>query len=119
MKISLLNQKILIQKLDVKTDNIGNQIDNWKDYVSVFTTISGQSPNESIQNGAIWDVGSINFTLRYQKKLEYIDSKNYRIIFRNEIYDIKGIDYLSFKKKVIKINASKIERKNDEGKSDK
>lgn len=115
MNIALLNQKITIQKEERVVDEIGNQNQAWVDFITRFATISGQNQVEINENGALWDENKIDFTIRYSKNALLIDSKSYRVIFQNEVYDILGIDYQNFKKKSLKIKCVKQERKKYEG----
>ncbi|MFM1581399.1 phage head closure protein [Helcococcus bovis] len=115
MKISLLNEKIKIEKLEIIKDEMGNQSKKWVDFLILYTTISGQSPNEALTNGAVWDVNNIDFTIRYSKEASLLDSRSYRVVFKGDYYDILGIDYMNFKKKALKLKCKKIERNKDEG----
>lgn len=115
MNIALLNQKITIQKEERVVDEIGNQNQVWLDFMTRFATISGQNQVEINENGALWDENKIDFTIRYSKNSLLIDSKSYRVIFQNEVYDILGIDYQNFKKKSLKIKCVKQERNKYEG----
>ncbi|MFM1524764.1 MULTISPECIES: phage head closure protein [Helcococcus] len=110
MKISLLNEKIIIKKFEVVIDEIGNHTSNWTDYYTCFATISKESPLENTEAGNIWDSSKIDFTIRYTKILENLDSTKYRVYFKNNIYEIKGIDHMNFNKKSIKIHCQRIER---------
>ncbi len=110
MKISLLNERIIIQKSVVRTDTIGNQFSVWHDYFSPFATISSESPLEVTSAGNIYDESKIDFTIRYAREIEEMNSTNYRVIFKGDIYSIKGIDHMNYKKKLIKIHAQRSER---------
>ena len=41
MNIGLMNIRITIQKNELTTDEIGNQLNSWKDYFSCATTAVG------------------------------------------------------------------------------
>lgn len=115
MNIAMLNQKITIQKEERMVDEIGNQNQVWVHFMTLFATISGQNQIEINENGALWDENKIDFTIRYSENALLIDSKSYRVIFQNEVYDILGIDYQNFKKKSLKIKCAKQEREKYEG----
>lgn len=110
MNIALLNQKIIIQKEERVVDEIGNQNAIWTDFLTRFATISGQNQVEISEHGALWDENKIDFTIRYSKNALLIDSKSYRVLFQDEVYDILGVDYQNFKKKSLKIKCVKQER---------
>lgn len=110
MKISLLNEKITFQKSEVVVDEIGNHVSKYMDYYTCFATISAESPKEESTAGGIYDESRIDFTIRYCKKAMALTSKGYRVVFRDSLYDIEGIDHMNFKKKAIKIHAKRVER---------
>jgi SPP1 family predicted phage head-tail adaptor len=108
MKISLLNERILIQKSEASSDAIGNRISTWKDYFSCYATISSESPKEATAAGATWDESMIDFTVRWCKETAVLSSKGYRICFKDVIYGIEGIDHMNFKKKAIKLHCRRL-----------
>ena len=61
-------------------------------------------------NGQTLDESDLSFTVRYCKKTVDINVTGYRVMFRNEIYDIVAVDYMNFKKKCIKIRCRKVRR---------
>ncbi len=115
MNISLLNEKIMIQKNMVDVDVIGNHVDKWEDYFSCHATIAGSSAggkdgSEKRDAGQTLDVTDLSFTVRFCIMTACVNIKEYRIIFRDEIYDITGIDYMNFKKRALKFKCRKARR---------
>lgn len=110
MKISLLNERIELQKSSVEVDNIGNHKNVWSKYYSCHATISSESPQEETSSGAIWDESKIDFTIRYSREVAEISSIGFRVVFHNTIYEIKGIDHMNFRKKSIKLHCRRVER---------
>ncbi|HEK9985594.1 TPA: phage head closure protein [Streptococcus equi subsp. zooepidemicus] len=110
MNISLLNERILIEKSKVIIDAIGNHRNEWSKYYSCYATISNESPQEETSSGAIWDESKIDFTIRYSKEVSVLSSIGYRVIFHNDIYEIEGIDHMNYKKKSMKLHCRRVER---------
>ena len=110
MNISLLNERILIEKSKVEVDKIGNHKNEWSKYYSCYATISNESPQEQTSSGAIWDESKIDFTIRYSKEVSALSSVGFRVIFHNSIYEIDGIDHMNFKKKGMKLHCRRVER---------
>lgn len=110
MKISLLNERILIEKSKVIIDAIGNYRNEWSKYYSCYATISNESPQEETSSGATWDESKIDFTIRYSKEVSVLSSVGYRVIFHNDIYEIEGIDHMNYKKKSMKLHCRRVER---------
>lgn len=109
MDIALLNVWITFQKSTVKVDEIGNHITEWNDHYTCHATVSGENGREKSGTGVVVTEDSdIAFTIRYCKKLRDLVSTEYRILFRNEPYDITGIDHMAFKHKTLKIRCKRM-----------
>ena len=52
----------------------------------------------------------MNVTVRYCSETAAITSTKFRIVFEGELYDILGINHLSFKKHAIKFKCRKVRR---------
>lgn len=110
MNIALLNVKIQIQKNEVVVDKIGNRKSEWKDYYSCYATISEESGKEESTDVGVVDSSVINFTIRYCKVVSQITSTEYRVLFENELYNVKAINHMNYKKKCIKLKCEKVRR---------
>ncbi len=110
MKVSLLNERITIEKSKIEVDKIGNHKNVWSKYYSCHATISSESPKEETSSGAIWDESKIDFTIRYSKEVSVLSSTYYRVIFHNDIYEIEGIDHMNYRKKSLKLHCKRCER---------
>lgn len=110
MDISLLNQKIMVQKNTITVDEIGNHLNTWEDFYSCHATVSGESPSESTAAGMVVDNTKVDFTVRWCKSVSQITSDGFRILYSDEIYNILGIDHMNFKKKSVKFKCQKVRR---------
>lgn len=110
MKVSLLNERITLEKSRVEVDEIGNHKNVWSKYYSCYVTISYESPKEETSSGAVWDQSKIDFTIRYSKEVADLSSLHYRVIFHEEIYEIQGIDHMNYKKKSLKLHCRRCDR---------
>jgi SPP1 family predicted phage head-tail adaptor len=109
LNIALLSEQILLQKAGISSDDAGNRVSSWKDYFSCYATVSAESPIEETSAGATWDESTVDFTLRWCSEVEALTSKEYRVIFRGEAYNIEGIDHMNYKKKAIKLHCRREE----------
>lgn len=100
MKISLFNQKIKIQVNKVVVDKYGNHYNSFVDFYSCFAYTTSKTGKEVDDVSPTHTNQSVSFTIRYAKKIANINSLNYRIIFNDEAYNIKSIDYPNFKKSI-------------------
>lgn len=110
MDIALMNVKISVQKNTVVTDEIGNHKNTWLDYYSCHATVSAESPKENTSAGVVVDDGKLDFTIRWCRCLDEMNITGYRVVFREEMYNILGIDHLNFKKKAMKLHCQKVRR---------
>ena len=110
MKVSLLNEKILIQKAVVKADEIGNRGNGWEEYFSCYATISGENGSEEAESGQTVEKSTICFTVRYCSIVSCISSTGYRIVFKGVIYNIISVDHMNYKKKAMKLRCERARR---------
>ncbi len=114
MEISLLNTPITIQKNAVQVDAIGNHVNAWTDFYRCHATVSGEDGSfkgtEDETAGILTDHASVSFTLRWCTAVRDLTTGGYRVLFNGEIYDIIGIDHLSYKHKALKLRCRKARR---------
>ena len=110
MKIALLNVKIEIQKTAVDTDRYGNHKNVWEPYLFCYATVSGETPQEDTEAGLVVDDSRVDFTIRWFAASSFITSTGYRVLFRDEIYDILGVNHMNCKNKSIKLLCRKERR---------
>ena len=110
MKIELLNVKIEIQKHEVVTDKYANRKNEWVPYYSCHATVSAESPKEDSEAGLIIDGSKADFTVRYCKAAAAVNSTEYRILFNGQLYNILGVDHMSFKHRSTKYLCQKVDR---------
>lgn len=104
MDISKLNQRIQIQKAILKTDEVGNVIQQWQDFYSCFTSVKTTGGREQ-QKGDTEEQHSVAFAVRFCKKLSELSAVDYRIMFRGKNYNIVQVDFADYSGKTIKIKA--------------
>lgn len=110
MNIGLLNTPISITKNEVAVDAIGNHRNAWVPYYHCHATVSSEAGKENTDAGLVIDSSKIDFTIRWCKKAATINSTHYRVEFDGELYDIKAIDHMNFKRKCIKLSCEKVRR---------
>ena len=110
MNIALMNVQIEIQKNSVKTDRYGNHRNEWEPYLFCYATVSGETPKEDTEAGLKVDDSRVDFTIRWFAASSVISSTGYRVLFRDEIYDILGVNHMNCKHKSIKLLCRKERR---------
>lgn len=107
MNIALLNTRITIQNQTVETDDIGNHVDGWQDYLTCHASISGESGSENFNAGKTNDHAAIAFTVRWSRKTAAVTTTGYRIIWNGDIYNLLSVDHLSNKRNALKFTCRK------------
>ena len=99
MNIAALRVRIKIQKNSAIVDQNGNHTSAWTDYFSCWATAtaSGKSAEESAEAGTTQEADRLDFTLRYSSETAAINSKQFRVILGERIYDIVNIDEMGFR----------------------
>lgn len=100
-----LNQRILIMKKTVSTDEIGNQFESWTDFYKCWSAVNGLSGREYWQAKEQHQEDTANFKIRYCKKLNEINTHDFKIIFKEKSYDIQSVDNVFFADNLVNIKA--------------
>lgn len=112
MKISLLNEWLTIQKNSVTVDSVGNHKNEWTDYFPCYTYAAASSYQQKEQQAAGITVSDdeLVFTVRYCSELANLDNTHYRVMFRDEPYNITAVDRMNYQHKSLKITCEKERR---------
>ena len=98
MDVAALRSKVTFQKNETVTDQIGNHRSVWIDYFPCWATASDQTGDESEEASQTKEKERIDFTVRYCSDTAAVTSKGYRILLGDQIYNIKHVDDMAFKK---------------------
>ena len=110
MEIAALRVKIMFQRQEAVVDGIGNQTNRWEDYFACRATVGGEGGTEKAVAGTTVEDADISFTVRFCRAAEAVSSSGFRIVFREELYDILAVDHLNYKKKALKFRCRKVRR---------
>ena len=99
MDIAGLRVRIIIQRNGTVTDRYGNHTSAWTDYFSCWATatMSGKSADETQEAGHTEEADRLDITVRWSSETATVNSKQYRILLDDRIYDILGIDDMGFR----------------------
>lgn len=107
MKVSRLNEWIIIQRNEVETDRYGNHQAVWKEWFSCFAYADTYAKDESA--GVTTDEeGIITFEIRYCKTLSTISSTKCRVLFREISYDVLSVDMMNYQKRSIRLKCRRV-----------
>lgn len=110
MNISLMNERITIQRNSTIIDNIGNHLSKFVDYYSCAATVSSETGTEAEEAATTVDNSRLNFTVRFCEATAQITPLDCRVIHRGELYDILCVDHMNYKRKCIKLRCQKTRR---------
>ena len=112
MNISGLRVRITIQKNETVTDKYGNHKSVWQDYFTCWATAvtSSLSSQEEESAGHTLEEDRLDITVRWSSETAAVDSKGFRIMLGERIYNILGIDDMAYKRKSRKFHTELTER---------
>ena len=110
MNIAGLRVRINIQKNETITDRYGNHKSTWTDYFTCWATAVTGGADEEETAGQILEKNKLDITVRYSSETAKINSKEYRILLDDRIYNILSIDEMGFNRNSRKIHAELIAR---------
>ena len=91
MEIGTLNQRITILEHRTVVDEIGNHITKWEETFSLWAKVIVKTASETTDTGVTKEVQKLEFLVRQSPASLNINSTNFRILFRNNIYNITGL----------------------------
>jgi SPP1 family predicted phage head-tail adaptor len=99
MNIAGLRTRITFQKNETVVDRYGNHTSAWTDFFSCWATAvtSGLSSSEGEAAGHTVEADRLDITVRYSSETAVVNSKQYRILLGDRIYNIVSIDEMGFK----------------------
>ena len=107
--IERLNEKITIQKNETVVDKYGNHKSEWTDYFSCHAYANTYVKEEE-EGVTTSDERSITFAVRFCSELKGITSTGYRVVFRDETYNIESVDMMNWQRKMIHLKCRKDKR---------
>lgn len=112
MRISSMRVRITIQRNETVVDQYGNHKSAWTDYYTCWATAisSGLSSSEEVEAGHTVEEDRLDVTIRYSSEIAAVDSKHYRILVGERIYNIVSIDEMGFKHHSRKLHTKLVER---------
>ncbi len=112
MSIAGLRGRITIQKNTTAVDRIGNHTSAWTDYFSCWATAvaSGKSAEETQNAATTQEADRLDFTVRWSSETAEVNSKQYRVLLNDRIYNILNIDDMGFKRNSRKFHTQLVER---------
>ena len=100
-RIARRNVRITFQKNEIYSDKYRNRMQRWTDYFSCNAYADTYTANED-GNEVITEERSITFEARWCPELDSVTSTGYRIIFRDECYDILSIDPMNYQRQTLR-----------------
>ena len=91
MEIGTLNQRITILEHRIFIDEIGNHITKWEETFSLWAKVTVKTASETTEAGVTKEIQKLEFLVRQSPASLNINSTNFRILFRNNIYNVIGI----------------------------
>ena len=91
MEIGNLNQRITILEHRTVIDEIGNHITKWEETFSLWSKVAVKTASETTDAGVTKEIQKLEFLVRQSPASLNINSTNFRILFRNSVYNVTEI----------------------------
>ena len=112
MNIAGLWVRITIQKNETATDQYGNHKSVWQDYFTCWATAvtSGLSTKEEESAGHTVEADRLDLTVRWSTETAVVNSKQFRVLIGDRVYNILSIDEMGFRHSSRKFHTELSER---------
>lgn len=107
MNSGSLNNRITIEKRTIKKIK-GVSTEIWDTFYNCWSGINSLYGNELYKSLEIQQQNVLNFTIRYSKNLDILNTKEYRITWNKRVFNIISVDFYSFNKEKVTIKASEV-----------
>ena len=108
--IETMQNRITIQKSRTENDENGNHTLLWEDYYSCYSYVNNLSGNEYWAAAQVNAQSDLIFVIRYCSEVASLDSEHYRIVFKEQLYNITFVDNAQYKNKSLKLRARLVKR---------
>lgn len=99
-------ERITIQKSTLGVDKSGNHMLSWEDHYTCSAYVNSLSGKEYWEAAQVNAQKEIYFLVRYCSETAGMDTEHYRILFREQIYNITFLDNVKYQNKMLKLRAS-------------
>lgn len=99
---------ITIERLTTDRDRDGFEQEVWTPYYSNYAYVNKLSGKEFWAAAETAAQNTIRFELRYHPQLDSVNSKDFRLIFNNHVFNITNVDNVQFKNETVKISGIEV-----------
>lgn len=99
-------ERITIQKSTLGTDKVGNHVLSWADYYTCSAFVNNLSGKEYWEAAQVNAHKEIYFLIRYCSETAGMDTEHYRILFREQIFNLTFLDNVKYQNKILKLRVS-------------
>lgn len=110
MKIAYLSERVTFEKCVAEMDDAGNHINTWTAVFSCAADIGSEGGSETKDAAHTEDRSEVTVTVRWCSEIADVGPTAFRVIFKDDIYDIISVDHANYRKKILKLRCRKAER---------
>lgn len=110
MKISPLSQRVTFEERQIMQDEIGNERSDWQPLFSRWASVNLANYDEVFDARTTQTKVQLVVTLRYDRQLANLDTKQVRLVFEGKYYNVLSLDHIQFSHQLIKL---RVEEENE------
>ena len=99
---------VKIQHLEKSKDTDGFSKEEWVDYYSNYAYANKLSGAEFWAAAETASQSTVRFEMRYHPALDALNTKDYRLVFNDRIFNITNIDNVQFRNETVKISGVEV-----------
>lgn len=107
MRIAPLRERVTFYQRQITMDDIGNESSSFQELFSRWCSVRLLSESESDGVSSIKTDQRLRFTLRYDPMILSLDTRQTRLIYQNQSYNITVIDGVTYPREIILVDVSK------------
>ena len=99
---------VTIQHLEKAKDSDGFSKEEWVDYYTNYAYANKLSGAEFWAAAETASQSTVRFEMRYHSALDELNTKDYRLVFKDRIFNITNIDNVQFANETVKISGVEV-----------
>ena len=109
MNAGAYREPVVIEKNSYTQDEIGNQVEVWKEHYKGYAYMNNLSGTEYWEAAQTQSQNTVIFVLRYHPQIADMNTREYRIVHGGKAFNITSIDNVQYKNETVKIRATEKE----------
>ena len=114
MRSGRLDRRVVIQRLTVTTNEVGEQVDTWSELATVWSERSPRGVVQKFNANQVYAEVDTVFRTRWYPWATTLDPMEHRLVYRSRVYDIHGTEEIGRREGVMILTKARSDNESGE-----